>query len=469
MISIEKAILLNVCTGLSIGETWICQTGGDTSARDVPKTLILNGYQLSDIRKQYKEKTEPFFRAVNALCQKADEIIELGPWSVVDKTSLPPSGNLHDYYSINKYGWPNPNTPDGLPYLSRDGEINPACYSSDFDALHLVEFSEALGTLSLAAYLAGKDDYSRRAAKLVNTWFLDEETRQTPHFIFAQTVPGKDATSFTGIVEARHLIYVTESIRLLHLLGALSGKEYSALEQWYTQLLKWLCQSRAGAKAKGNGNNISLWYDLQCLAYAQFVGDTALVEEITRYRAFLRIEEQVELDGSLPRELKRTNPSNYVAFTLVALAQLSRIGEEAGVRLWDSQTGDGRNFHAVHDWLTRLAASRGLRDFTIPLLAELHDEAGQADTIIDEQLLIDLFMQLGILERIAEGRRHMVDNRDDSLVDLQALIVERDKEIERLKKSLDKANNDLARLKNDEGQELQIVSYGDQIHKKPES
>ncbi|KAG8997613.1 hypothetical protein FRB94_007574, partial [Tulasnella sp. JGI-2019a] len=30
-----------------------------------------------------------------------------GPWSVVNKTLLPPSGNIHDYYSLSPYWWPD--------------------------------------------------------------------------------------------------------------------------------------------------------------------------------------------------------------------------------------------------------------------------------------------------------------------------------------------------------------------------
>ena len=46
-----------------------------------------------------------------------------GPWSVMDKQHVPPSGDKHDYMSLGPYWWPDPDKPDGLPYIRRDGEV----------------------------------------------------------------------------------------------------------------------------------------------------------------------------------------------------------------------------------------------------------------------------------------------------------------------------------------------------------
>lgn len=35
--------------------------------------------------------------------------------SVVDKPEPPPGGEIHDYASLSKYNWPDPDKPDGLP------------------------------------------------------------------------------------------------------------------------------------------------------------------------------------------------------------------------------------------------------------------------------------------------------------------------------------------------------------------
>lgn len=60
------------------------------------------------------------------------------------------------------YFWPNPATPDGLPYVGRDGERNPEIRRiSDRDGLRdLISASE---TLALAYYLKGDGRGIRKA------------------------------------------------------------------------------------------------------------------------------------------------------------------------------------------------------------------------------------------------------------------------------------------------------------------
>jgi hypothetical protein len=86
------------------------------------------------------------------LRRAADRVVGAGPFSVLDKTALPPSGDQHDYYSVGPYWWPNPNTPDGLPYVQRDGEINPRFRDNTYDFAALDQMAKAVGLLGVAAY-----------------------------------------------------------------------------------------------------------------------------------------------------------------------------------------------------------------------------------------------------------------------------------------------------------------------------
>lgn len=63
--------------------------------------------------------------ALAKLRQDADEALQQKPVSVMDKAVAPPSGDKHDYLSQGIYWWPDPAKPDGLPYINRDGQINP--------------------------------------------------------------------------------------------------------------------------------------------------------------------------------------------------------------------------------------------------------------------------------------------------------------------------------------------------------
>lgn len=82
---------------------------------------------------------------------EAEMALKSGPFSVVHKKQLPPSGDIHDYTSMGPYWWPDPEKEDGLPYIRRDGEINPEFYDykdhDEFGAL-----MKSLNTLSKAYY-----------------------------------------------------------------------------------------------------------------------------------------------------------------------------------------------------------------------------------------------------------------------------------------------------------------------------
>ncbi|MEI6598682.1 MAG: alginate lyase family protein, partial [bacterium] len=68
---------------------------------------------------------------IKNLTKEADKVLDDKPLTVTEKKLLAPSGDKHDYVSLSPYRWPNPATADGLPYILKDGEVNPE--SRDFD------------------------------------------------------------------------------------------------------------------------------------------------------------------------------------------------------------------------------------------------------------------------------------------------------------------------------------------------
>ena len=79
---------------------------------------------------------EPFYAtAYQALQAEADKLLDVQPLSVMMKEKVPASGNKHDYMSQARYYWPDPTKPDGLPYVSRDGESNPELNKLDRNRL----------------------------------------------------------------------------------------------------------------------------------------------------------------------------------------------------------------------------------------------------------------------------------------------------------------------------------------------
>lgn len=354
-ISIEKAILTDVCLGTPLGSLIFdlsesLDAGEDASTLE---TFLFRGQQLDAVKQHFQSGNMRVVDALTELVAMAEGLMQAGPFSVTQKPNLRLGQNAHDYHSLAKYWWPKPGKAGAGKYFRDDGKVNPECYSDDFDYLRLVEFAETSVSLALTAYLTDDRRYAERAALLLKTWFIIPETRQNPNFQLAQCVPGNNRINFTGTIEARQLIYVIEAVQIVKSLGLFSDRDSRAIENWFEALLDWLMESEQGKKAGLAKNNIGYWYDLQCIIYARFCGRDELAQEIVEDRIVGRLKEGVAEDGSMPLETARANPSDYVAFSLLAMALISRSQPSGLSNLWTTQQADGRNFQVVKDWFTR--------------------------------------------------------------------------------------------------------------------
>src|SRR5262249_147611 len=86
-----------------------------------PATVYWEGKQLVAVRAAHLGKNSPYKDVLRRLRKDAESATKRGPYSVMDKKEVAPSGDKHDYLSYARYWWPNPKSPDGLPYIRRDG------------------------------------------------------------------------------------------------------------------------------------------------------------------------------------------------------------------------------------------------------------------------------------------------------------------------------------------------------------
>ena len=120
--------------------------------------------------------------------ENAKEALGRGPYSVTFKKDVPSSGDKHDYMSFSRYWWPNPETPDGLPYVRRDGHVNVEIRRRG-DRDQIGQLFIDVETLALAYYLFQAEQYATHAIKLIHTWYLDPETKMNPHLRFGKRCP----------------------------------------------------------------------------------------------------------------------------------------------------------------------------------------------------------------------------------------------------------------------------------------
>jgi hypothetical protein len=292
--------------------------------------------------------------AMTALGREADEALGAGPFSVMQKTRAAPSGDKHDYLSQAPYFWPNPKKKDGLPYVNRDGRVNPEAVHGS-DRLALNRMATAVQTLALAYELTGEERYAKHAGRLLRAWFLDPATRMAPHLNYGQGVPGQSQGRSYGIIETRVLVYVVDAARMLESSAAWTAEDRRGMVAWCEAYLDWLRTSKHGREEESAPNNHGTWHDAQVVALALYVGQPNVARKVLEGSRERRIARHVEPDGRQPRELARTRSFFYSLVNLRALFVLATLGQRVGVDLWHYRTDDGRSLKGALDYLARYA------------------------------------------------------------------------------------------------------------------
>ncbi len=291
-------------------------------------------------------------KALKKLIADADKALDVTPPSVMQKSKVPPSGDKHDYMSIAPYYWPDPETKDGLPYVRKDGKVNPESREEAAnDTLRARLVGTTVETLALGYYFTRDEKYAEHAATVLRTWFLDPATKMTPHFRFAQAVPGVNDGRGTGILEARGLADAADAAILLNGSKHWSAADQQALLAWGDVYFEWLLGSKNGQDEHAAKNNHGTWYDVQAVKWALVLGRKDKAKEICAEAATRRIGVQIQPDGKQPLELARTASFSYSCFNLRALSALAGLGEHAGVDLWKHRSADGRSLVAALDFL----------------------------------------------------------------------------------------------------------------------
>jgi len=289
-------------------------------------------------------------RALDRLVKRAEKALQAGPFSVTQKKRKPPSGDRHDYMSVGPYWWPDPKKKDGLPYVRRDGQVNPES-RTDSDSPRMSRMCSAVRTLALAWFFAGEDRYARRAALLLRTWFLDPGTRMNPHLEYGQAIPGRVEGRGVGIIDTHGLISVVDSAQLLRASKSWTAADHRGLRKWFDAYLKWLLESGHGRDESRAHNNHGAWYDAQVACFALFAGRKQTARKVLAAAGRKRIAGRIDSRGRQKHELARTRSFDYSCFNLAACFTLARLGESVGVDLWNFGSGKKPALRAALDYL----------------------------------------------------------------------------------------------------------------------
>ncbi|RAU82420.1 alginate lyase family protein [Pontibacter arcticus] len=320
------------------------------SAQAIPETFILNGEQLLQNKLKVERGSLAHQVAVNELIFKADKILQKKPYTITDKALTPPSGSKNDYMSLAPYWWPNPYTADGLPYINKDGKTNPEVNSVK-DQKHVVNISRDVETLGLAYYFTGREQYAKKAADLLCIFFIDAETKMNPNLNFGQSIRGVNDGRAIGLIDTQHFTRLIDGVQLLQGSEAWTAANQKALQNWFGQFVNWMLTSEVGKDGVKEPNNIGTFYDLQVVTYAMFSGNKPLARKYLTNTTLKRIDKQFDEEGRQPYELKRSRAWTYSIKNLNGWSSLAKIGDKAGVDIWNYTSKDGKNLKKGFLWM----------------------------------------------------------------------------------------------------------------------
>ncbi len=279
----------------------------------------------------------------------ADEALNAAPVSITQFPAPLSQGGPHDFYSNGDYWWPDPNKPDGLPYIQRDGQSNPQNFSAH--RLALRNMRNAVAALAAAYALDGQERYAAKAVALLKVFFLDEATRMNPSLLYAQAIPGRFSGRGIGIIDTLHLAEVPPAILALSQARAMTPELLTGLKKWFADYAQWMTTHKYGLDEMNARNNHSVAYMVQLASFAMLTGDTAKLDLCRRRYKEVFVPQQMAIDGSFPQELRRTKPYGYSIFQLDNMAILCQLLSTDRDNLWTYTLPDGRGIRKAVEYL----------------------------------------------------------------------------------------------------------------------
>ena len=270
------------------------------------------------------------------------------PVTVTAAQSKRSAGGAHDFFSEGDYWWPDPKNPDG-PYVQRDGMTNPDNFVEH--RKFLMKLSVQMPALTAAWKLSKERRYADHAAAHLRAWFVDEATRMNPNLQYAQAIHGRSTGRGTGVIDTIHLVEVARAAPAVAESDALAKSDFDGVKKWFADYANWMTTSKNGMEERDAKNNHGTCWLMQVAGFAKLTDNKELLAySADRYKKVI-VPGQIEPDGSLPLEMRRTKPYGYCLFNLEALTTLCQIVSESGDDLWNFTTSDGRGVRKAVEYM----------------------------------------------------------------------------------------------------------------------
>jgi hypothetical protein len=289
-------------------------------------------------------RIEPFnvaaFDRTRVLAAAARYLAEQ-PMTVTASSSDRSAGGKHDFFSEGDYWWRDPKNPGG-PYVQRDGMSNPDNFVDH--RRYLMRLSLQVPALAAAWVITKEQRYAAHAARHLNAWFVDKDTRMNPNLQYSQAIHGRVSGRGTGIIDTIHLVEVVRAIEVLPAVN-------TTVKAWFADYLQWMTTHPYGIEERDTKNNHATCWLMQAASFARLTNNTSVLQFARdRFKSVL-IPGQLAADASFPEELRRTKPYGYSLFNLDAMATICEILSTRQDNLWTFELPDGRGMRRALDFM----------------------------------------------------------------------------------------------------------------------
>ncbi len=286
----------------------------------------------------YKEEIKETLR--KQVLEEAAWALQQEPVTVTAQTSSRSAGGKHDFFSEGDYWWPNPKSADS-PYVQRDGMTNPDNFVAHRHAM--IRLSKIVGALASAYKITGDEKYVAQALKHCKAWFVDTATLMNPNLLYAQAIKGRFTGRGIGIIDTIQLMEVVQGLMVMLETKSFPSQDLAAIRNWFDQYLQWLTTHKYGVDEMNAENNHGTCWVMQVASFARFTGNQKIMDFCRKRYKTVLLPNQMAVDGSFPREIKRTKPYGYSIFNLDAMTMVCQILSTNEDNLWNYQTADGKS------------------------------------------------------------------------------------------------------------------------------
>ena len=320
-----------------------------TKASAEARTLIWKMENLNLAKELWQQGDPSVVPAVDQMLYLANRSINRGDtFSVTYKETVPAGLTPHDLFSTGAYYWPNPDTPDGLPWIKIDGVINPDA-GHDFEQLG--SLTSDVQALSLAYHFTGDQTYSDWAAHLLRVFFLDAETYMTPEVRYGSAIPGLTTGGFSVAGTGNQFRRLFDPIALLEGSPSWTAADKAGMQQWASDFRDFMWYDPVGLEKLGHSDNHGTNYDMISALLSLYLDDDAKAREwILHYQD--RIDVQFSPDGTQLYPLARADSQLYHEYNLRIAMDIAEMADRYGdLDLWAYEAPDGGSMVNSIDFL----------------------------------------------------------------------------------------------------------------------